>query len=172
MILGLTAHLIERGSLCLGVCIFTVTLNMNTRRIFTMYKSVRRESGDNYALMWHALSACGACVCGQGLYPAAAAASLLLLLLFYELHGGSRGRSCSHGSDHLDAVLREWGQAETLSASHRHLLELLEPPQRKLEDTMIQRFVWSEFREQNVCSCWCGRRCNTCNSFWIQRKVR
>lgn len=74
------------------------------------------------------------CVCGcRATYPAAAAASLLLLLLFDELHGGGRGRGRSHGSHHLDAVLWERGQAEPLPASHLHLLELLEPAQRKLE---------------------------------------
>lgn len=74
------------------------------------------------------------CVCGcRATYPAAAAASLLLLLLFNELHGGGRGRGRSHGSHHLDAVLWERGQAEPLPASHLHLLELLEPAQRKLE---------------------------------------
>lgn len=67
-------------------------------------------------------------------YPAASAASLLLLLLFNELHGRSRGRGCSHGPDHLDAVLRQRGQAQALPAPHLHLLELLETPQGELED--------------------------------------
>lgn len=71
---------------------------------------------------------------GGGPYPAAAAASLLLLLLFNELHGRGRGRGGSHGSDHLDAVLRQRGQVQALPAPHLHLLELLETPQGELGD--------------------------------------
>lgn len=67
-------------------------------------------------------------------HPAAAAASLLLLLLLDQLHGGGRGRGRSHGPDHLDAVLRQRGQVETLAAPHLHLLELLEAPQGELEE--------------------------------------
>lgn len=78
------------------------------------------------------------CVRARCVYPAAAPASLLLLLLLDELHGRSWRRRRSHGSHHIDAVLRERGQAEALPGTHVHLLELLESPQRELEGAKAQ----------------------------------
>lgn len=73
-----------------------------------------------------------ACPVSASLYPATAPPSLLLLLLLDELHGGGGRRGGSHGPHHLDAVLGERREVETLAAPHRHLLQLFKAPQGEL----------------------------------------
>lgn len=91
-----------------------------------------------------------ACPVSASLYPATAPPSLLLLLLLDELHGGGGRRGGSHGPHHLDAVLGERREVETLAAPHRHLLQLFKAPQGELGrrvtpiyDTPLTRIFYS-----------------------------
>lgn len=83
--------------------------------------------------IWSCITGCCLLRIGEESHPATTAPPLLLLLLLKKLHCGGGGRGRSHAAHHLDAVLWERGQAQLLTTSLLHLLQVVKASQGELE---------------------------------------